>query len=286
MNARQQLIVAALLFSSGGTAIKACGLDGPTVAAARSAVAAAFLWFAAPHSRRGVGRDAAWVAVAYAACLALFATANKLTTAAHAIFLQSTSILWVLLLAPRLLGEPASRRDGLAIAAAALGLGLLTFGGQDASTTAPDPATGNLLALGSGVAWAAVGLGLRWLARVGANGDGHARAAAAPLLGNALAAATLAPFATWTGWTALDVAVVGWLGVAQIGLAYLALTSAASQVPALEASLLLLLEPVVSTALAALVHHESPSPPALLGAAILVAGLAAHATSSVPERAP
>ncbi|MFM2162332.1 MAG: hypothetical protein RLZZ383_1844 [Pseudomonadota bacterium] len=281
MNPRVQLVIAALLFSSGGTAIKASGLDGPTIAAARSAVAAVFLSLVAPHARRGVGRDAFGVAIAYAACLGLFATANKLTTAAHAIFLQSTSVVWVLLFAPRLLGEPASRRDALAIAAAVVGLGLLTFGGQDASATAPDPATGNLLALGSGAAWAAVGLGLRGLARTDAHGaSGAERAAAAPWLGNAVAAVALAPFATWHGWTPTDVAVVAWLGIAQIGLAYLALTAAASKVPALEASLLLLLEPVVSTALAAGVHGETPSTPALLGAGILIVGLAGHALTA------
>ena len=41
----------------------------------------------------------------------LFVLGNKLTTAANTIFLQSTAPLYILLLAPWLLGEPVRRSD-------------------------------------------------------------------------------------------------------------------------------------------------------------------------------
>jgi drug/metabolite transporter (DMT)-like permease len=56
----------------------------------------------------------------------------------------------------------------------------------------------------------------------------------------------------------VDVAVVCYLGVFQIGLAYALLTRAVTELHALEVSLLLLLEPLLSPLWAALVVGEVP----------------------------
>ena len=59
--------------------------------------------------------------MAYAACVVLFVLANKLTTAASAIYLQATSPLYLLVLAPWLLRERLRRHDLLLMAAMAAG---------------------------------------------------------------------------------------------------------------------------------------------------------------------
>ena len=59
----------------------------------------------APGARRGWTRQSVLVGVAYAACLTLFVLANRLTTSANTIFLQSTAPLYILLLSPWLLRE-------------------------------------------------------------------------------------------------------------------------------------------------------------------------------------
>src|SRR6476469_1258126 len=101
--ARLSILGAALLFSTGGAAIKAVRLSGWQVAATRSGIAALALLVLLPRSRRRPrGRDVA-VAAIYAATMVLFVLANKLTTAASTIFLQDTSPLYVVLLAPLLL---------------------------------------------------------------------------------------------------------------------------------------------------------------------------------------
>ena len=108
--ARLQLVVAALLFSTGGAAIKASTLSGWQVASFRSGVAAVTLLLLVPATRRGWGWRPALVGVAYAATLILFVTANKLTTSANTIFLQATSPVYLLLLGPLFLqgaGAPA-----------------------------------------------------------------------------------------------------------------------------------------------------------------------------------
>ena len=109
--ARLQLVFAALLFSTGGAAIKASTLSGWQVASFRSGVAALTLLLLVPAARRGWGWRPALVGVAYAATLILFVTANKLTTSANTIFLQATSPVYLLLLGPLFLKEPVRRSD-------------------------------------------------------------------------------------------------------------------------------------------------------------------------------
>ena len=67
------------------------------------------------------------------------------------------------------------------------------------------------------------------------------------------------------------------LGAIQIGLAYACLTRGLRQVPALEASLLLMVEPVLNPVWAWLVHGERPSHWALLGGALIIGATTAQA---------
>src|SRR5215204_7336031 len=108
--ARLQLAGAALLFSTGGAAIKAADFTGWQIASFRSGVAAVALWMMTPAARGGWSWGGALVGVAYAGCLTLFVLANRLTTAANTIFLQSTAPLYVLILAPRCSKNPSDRR--------------------------------------------------------------------------------------------------------------------------------------------------------------------------------
>src|SRR6202012_3136631 len=97
--------------STGGAAIKACTLSSWQVAGFRSGIAAVALWFALPAARHGwTGRT--WLTgLAYASTMILFVLANKLTTSANAIFLQSTAPVYLLLLGPFALREPIAKID-------------------------------------------------------------------------------------------------------------------------------------------------------------------------------
>jgi drug/metabolite transporter (DMT)-like permease len=64
--------------------------------------------------------------------------------------------------------------------------------------------------------------------------------------------------------------VILYLGVVQIGLAYVCVTRAIRHVPAFEATTILLLEPVMNPIWAWLVHGETPGPWALAGGAIIL----------------
>src|SRR5688500_15647594 len=124
--ARLQVLAAALLFSTGGAAVKATTLTAWQVAGFRSGIAALAVFLLVPAARRGWTWHVVPVGVAYAATLVLFVTANKLTTAANAIFLQASAPLYMLAFGPLLLREPvrqigrASCREGVQRAVGAL----------------------------------------------------------------------------------------------------------------------------------------------------------------------
>ncbi|HZZ84238.1 MAG TPA: EamA family transporter [Anaeromyxobacteraceae bacterium] len=279
--ARLEIVLAALLFSTGGAAIKATSLGSWQVASLRSGVAAAALLLLIPEARRGFGRRSALVAVAYAATLTLFVSANKLTTSASAIFLQDTAPLYVLLLGPLLLRERVGRTDLAFMVLVAAGMALFFVGADAPLRTAPDPLRGNVLAAASGVTWALTIIGLRWAA-ADPRGGGPLSAV---VLGNALAFLACLPAALPLGPARpLDWAAILFLGVVQIGLAYLLLGRGVHHVRALEASLLLLVEPALNPIWSWMVHGERPGLPTLAGGAIVIGATAARSVFDARAR--
>jgi drug/metabolite transporter (DMT)-like permease len=265
--ARVQLLGAALLFSTGGAAIKAAAFTGWQIASLRSGFAALALLLMAPDARRGWTARSALVGVAYAACLTLFVLANRLTTAANTIFLQSTAPLYILLLAPWLLKEPVRRRDIGFMLVVGLGLMLFFVGVDQPVATAPDPVRGNVLALVSGFCWALTVCGLRWLTAR----PGRGSPVAAVASGNLTAFLVTLPFAVPLGSHSFtDWSIVIYLGVFQIALAYVLVTSAINHIPALEASMILLIEPALNPLWAWLMQGEVPGMWAMIGGAIIL----------------
>ncbi|MFV1958911.1 MAG: DMT family transporter [Planctomycetota bacterium] len=281
--ARLDVLLAAVLFSTGGVVIKACSMTGWQVASLRSGIAAATLLLVLPATRRGWSRRTWLVAVAYAATLCLYVQANKLTTAVNAIFLQSTAPLYLLLISPLLLRERVRPRELVTMLALGLGLALFLAGGERPQPTAPDPDFGNVLAAVSGLTWALTVAGLRWLARSeGQRGGSPAGAAAsAAAAGNVLVFLVCLPWALpLSDTTPGDWLGVAWLGAFQIALAYVFLTRGVRRVPALAGALLLLLEPVLNSLWTWAVHGEVPGPWSGLGALTILLATAAYAVAN------
>jgi drug/metabolite transporter (DMT)-like permease len=263
------LLGAAALFSTGGAAIKAVDFDGWEIASLRAAIAAATLVVLSRDARRGWGMRPLLVGAAYAITCITFVLATRLTTSASAIFIQSASPLFVLLLSPLLLGERVRHSDFVFMLPIALGLALVFLGNEARVATAPDPARGNLFAAVSGVGFAFAVIGFRWLGR-GASG---AAPIAAVVAGNVMAFLVALPAALPIGaHTPGSWALLAYLGTVQIGLAYWLVVKAIASLGALEASLILLLEPVLNPVWSWMAHGEAPGAPALFGGALVLGG--------------
>ena len=282
--ARLQLLTAALLFSSGGAAIKVCTLSNWQIACFRSALAALLFLIVLPAARPPwAGRTLA-VGAAYATMLVLFVTGSKLTTAANTIFLQSTAPLYVALLGPRMLGERTTRRDLGFMLALAVGLVLVLSDARLPSSTAPRPELGNLLAAATGPALAITLIGLRAAGTHTARGTSPEGAIAC---GNVLACVACLPSALPVPQAGVaDWLTVGFLGLFQVGFAYVLVTRAVRHLRALETALLLLLEPALNPVWTWLVHGEVPGPLALAGGSLILGATALNAATATADPFP
>jgi drug/metabolite transporter (DMT)-like permease len=150
----------------------------------------------------------------------------------------------------------------------AVGLAMVFLGAEPAVRTAPDPARGNVFAAVSGLSYALALAGLRWLGRRERDSDSGMAAVA---LGNIVACVAALPRALpIRSISAADASVALYLGVAQIGIAYWCVTRAMRRVKALEANLLLLLEPALNPIWVWMVQGERPGPWAASGGAIIL----------------
>ena len=281
MPARVQVLIAAVLFSTAGVVVKATTLTSWQVAGFRSAVAALFLLLVTRLPLRPTRRTLL-VAVIIAVTFITFIGANKLTTAAHAVFLQAAAPLYLVLLGPWLLGERVHARDVPFLGVVGLGIALLFAGSVAPSATAPNPVVGNIVGAMSGVTWALVLAGVRLVSRSG----GTDVAMAATFYGNVFAFVLCAPLAfPVAGARPIDWMVIGYLGCFQLALAYVLLTRGIGTLTAVEASLLLLLEPALNPLWTWLIHGETPGALGTVGGAIVLAATTARAVQP-GRRAP
>lgn len=264
--ARLYLLAGAVLWSTGGFFIKEIDAGATSITFFRCLFAGLLLAPAIGGRQFPRGPDLVISIVLFALLLGLYVGATKETTAANAIFLQSAAPLYIAVLAPLLLDERFRARDLVLLGAAGAGLVLCVSGGSPTTTTAPDPATGNLLGVLCSLSWALTLLGLRW---VELNQRGSSMSAV--VMGNVMAFLIGVPLLIPTPTvSAMDVAGLLYLGIVQIALAYVLLTGAVGRLPTLHVSLLLLIEPVLNPLWTWIVRGENPGAATLAGGALII----------------
>jgi drug/metabolite transporter (DMT)-like permease len=116
--------------------------------------------------------------------------------------------------------------------------------------------------------------GLRWLGKQHAGNPGIATV----VVGNLMAFGFCLPAALPVGPVGtVDFLVILYLGIFQIGLAYVCLTRAMRHVPAFTASTILLVEPALNPLWAWLMTRERPGAWAMLGGALILGSTFASA---------
>ncbi len=141
------VLIAVLLWSTGGMFIKlATNLDAYQVTFFRSLLAAITVLIITRKAGLRINAFGIMCSVIYAVLLFLFVWATKHTTAANAIFLQYTAPVYILILAPFVIGEKFHLRDLATVISCIAGMSLFFVG----DLTIGDY-QGNLAALGSGI---------------------------------------------------------------------------------------------------------------------------------------
>jgi drug/metabolite transporter (DMT)-like permease len=273
MRYRLAVLAAAFLFSTGGAVIKLTTLTSWEIAGLRSLAAAAVLFILLPESRRITAPRTWLAAIAYAATLVLFVLATKLTTSANAIFLQATAPLWLLMLGPPLLGERNRPRDIALGAALAAGMACSFLDPSAATSLAPRPALGNMLAAASGLTWAVTVIALRAASRR-EGGSSLPVVTAGNLLAFALSLPFLLPLEPVGRH---DLLAILYLGIFQVGMAYVFLNWGMRHVPAFESAALVLVEPAINPIWTLLLLGERPGPLTIVGGLLIVSSTLAHA---------
>jgi drug/metabolite transporter (DMT)-like permease len=268
------IVAAALLWSTGGIGIKAIADSALKVTFYRSLFAAVALML---FLGRGVWARRQWKSttafiiaiISYGACLTSFVIATKWTTAANAIFLQYAGVVWVLLFSPLVVREPMRTRDAVAITVAFAGMALFFVGRFEAHGMA-----GNAMALLSSVFFASLILVLRREQRA---------AQAAVTWGNVVCALAVLPFVAHDlSLTPRSFAVLAFLGIFQIAIAYVLFVRGLAFVTATQASLTGMLEPVSNPIWVFLFLGEKPSVFAIAGALVVLAAIAGPTLAGEP----
>ena len=261
------LVIAAILWSTSGLFIKILDWQPISILAGRSLFASIVFLI---YLRRIPTRFSFWQLLAAAMFILtqfLFITSTKMTTAANAIFLQYTGPIYVVLLAFWFLREKPSRTDWLSMLVIFLGLTL--FFGDKLST---EGFYGNLLAILSGVTGAIMMVSFR------AQKNGNP--AESSLIAFLVTAIFGFPFVLKETWTLNSWSILAFLGIFQIGLAFIFFTKGIKHIPALEANLIGTLEPVLNPIWVFLFYGESIGLFALIGGLIVLGGVALSALGS------
>jgi drug/metabolite transporter (DMT)-like permease len=269
------VVLAALLWSTSGAFTKllredtGAGLNSPPVDPLQIAfyrVLFAGLMFLPFVRRHDVSfRPAtAFTAASFAVMNVLFVWALAVGSAANAILLQYTAPMWMYLACVWWLGEPADRRGAVSLVIGLCGIAVIVAGGWQGGQL-----TVVAIALGSGVTYAGVMVGLRM--------QRGASTSWLTLVNHLIGALVLVPLVVRLPLpTGPQFVVLFVYGTLQMGLPYWLVARGLRAISPQEAGTLTLLEPLLNPLWAYLVSPatETPSPYTFVGGACILGALA------------
>jgi len=257
------VLIAMVLFSTGGFFIKLINANAYTITFGRAFIAGIVFLPLIQWKRLRISRNYVGLVIGYCYLCIMFVLTTKITTAANAIILQCTAPLWLYLYYV-IRGKKITGRELIPRLFILVGI-IVIF-----SASAGGNPWGDLLALSNGVAYAVVQ---------------HFMDKEYPVSDNSIiglnniilclvilvlfpAQLDLSGLST-TGWLGLI-----FLGVFQIGVSYLVFFKGVRMISALKASMVSLLEPILNPIFVFFFVGEIPSVYSLIGFGIILFGIA------------
>lgn len=264
------MILASLFWSIAGLFIKRLVWYPITIAGLRSLIAGTFMAFFLKGTPIVLNKKT-WIgAICYVFVATLFVLANKLTTSTNAILLQFTAPIWVLVINAIIEKKRPPLKDAVVIAIVLFGMVLFFVGDLQVGNI-----TGNILAIIAGIALAVLILVM--------NGKGQVNPLLMTVMGNGLLFALSLPFIILypPSITLSSISSILILGIFQLGMGYILFTKSVRYVSSLEASLLMVIEPLFNPIWVLLVIGEKPSIYAVYGGIVVVSAIVWHQLHSV-----
>lgn len=256
------VFLTALLWSSGGLFIKLITLSPMQISFFRCLIAALVFLIIFKSKVLRLNPLALLNSIAYAVVLILFVYATKTTTAANAIFLQSTAPIYVLIFEPLLTKSKYEKINIITISVCFIGM-LLFFVGD----LSPGDLNGNIAALVAGLAFAAFFLGMK--KNEGKFGE------ASIFYGNIIVSLFCLPFIfELQSISSADLAMVSFLGIFQIAIPYALFSYGIQKIKAVEASIISMFEPILNPLWVFLGYGEIPKINAIFGGVIIITAIA------------
>lgn len=251
------LIIASLLWSLGGVLIKLIQLNPIAITGIRSTISAALIWFLLKKPKFNWSKAQILGGISYACMMFFFVAANKMTTAANAILLQYTAPIYVAIFGFVFLKERTSRLDWITTIFVLSGMALFFMDDIELQNM-----LGNLLAIASGISFAAMVIVLRKQ-----KNDSPLESI---LIGNIFAAVIALPFMFQSLPSTSDFRTLIILGIFQLGLPYIFYAIAIKHVSAMESILIPVIEPIANPIWVFLAVGEFPSKWAFVGGTIVL----------------
>lgn len=268
------LMIAAILWSTGGLLIKWVTWHPIAIAGIRSGISSivmlAYFLLRYKQSLKKPDKYVVLAALNYAALVMLFVTANKLTTSANAILLQFTAPAWVLVFGVLFFKERFSKKDIIVVGVVFIGMLLFFIGDIDGGGL-----FGNILAIFSGISMALMIISLKKVLR-------H-KPIEIIIWGNIFTFILAIPFYGNLDFTGTNITGILLLGIFQLGLSYIFFTTAISHVTALEGILIPVIEPLLNPIWVLLGTGERPTLYAIIGGVIVLTAVLYHSMHKVGD---
>ena len=253
------MCLCAFLWSIGGLFIKLLPWHAAVICGLRSFIAAVIIlvYMRCTGCRLALKNPLVWLSgLGLMGTMLLFVFANKLTTSANAIVLQSTSPLYIMVISALFFQARYSRRELVMVGVVMAGIALFFL-----DQLTPGGMLGNLLALCSGMTMA-----LMFVCSSRLPDDQSSMTA---LVAGHLGAG-LAGFLTPVEVSPQTVAAILILGVFQLGIPYILYAIAVRRCSPLSCSLLGMIEPLLNPVWVLVVLGERPGFFALIGGIIVL----------------
>jgi drug/metabolite transporter (DMT)-like permease len=272
------IVLAAVAWSTAGALQRELSIDTTTQLAGRALFAALALAAFVAFSSRGRAVDAfrsmGAAGLAVAVCMAIasgsFIVALNHATVANVLFMQAVAPVAAALLAWIALGESISRRAGLAMAVALLGVAFMAGG----------PGSGGVIGVTASFVMTlafAVGIVITRHRR-------DVSMAPAICLSQVIVLLAVAPLADPGSVTGHDLTFLVLLGVGQMGLGLAFLTVGARLIPASEVALITLLEVVLAPLWVWITISETPALTTIIGGGVVILAVLLQTTERTQPR--